>query len=154
MRVGRQPRTARALGLALVLVALLLCGLAQTAPGRDSLGSLGLASTSDGYTELSFARPADLPEQLGARPVVVPFLVHNLQKGPRRYAWVVEQGVGRDRRAVASGTTPEVPVGRSAYVGPRLAVPCSGRRVLTTVRLRGVAQTIDFWARCTNGGPR
>jgi hypothetical protein len=139
--------------VALLVGAASSLGVAQTAPGRDALNSLGLRSDSNGYSELSFARPTDLPSHIpgDGSPLAMPFLVRNVESRPRTYQWVVEQRSAGHTQRIASGTTPEVGVGRSAYISPAIGPSCAKGRILTTVRIKGLGQSIDFWTRCSNG---
>jgi hypothetical protein len=130
--------------------AALLLGLAQTAPGRDALGSLGLRSDARGYTELAFADPLRLPKELtplrSGFPVSVPFIVRNQEGHDERYRWTVS-GQGTPGHPVLLGTgVVAVRVGRRAYVNPRVPVPCQKRRV--TVALERPRLSIAFWVRC------
>jgi hypothetical protein len=145
-----QRPSSRTFGTAIALIAVLLLGLVQTGTGQDALASLGLRSDKNGFTELSFARPAELPARVprtGEEPRT-PFIVHNVEGRARGYEWVVERQDGAQRRVVGRGATGILASGGTAYVNPPLSGGCTGEHVTTVVRLVGVAQTIDFRSRC------
>jgi hypothetical protein len=140
----------RITGVALLVGAALLLGLAQTSTGKDALVSLGVRSHETGFTELSFSRPATLPDHLptGSAKLAAPFLIRNAEGHARSYAWTIEQRDGRAERVLAKGTTPVVPRGQALYVNPALSATCSAPRVQTVVRLAGLSQSVTFWSSC------
>jgi hypothetical protein len=140
----------RVLGVALLVGAVVLLGLAQTGPGGDALGSLGLRSPSEGYTELGFKASGSLPERVTAPTATpdMPFIVGNREGGDRTYRWIIQ---ARDRhgvRQVATGTTPRLASGSSLIVTPRVRLACAEGRVRVIVRLVRPAQSIAYWTRC------
>jgi hypothetical protein len=143
-------------GLALLVGAALLVGLAQTGTGADALGSLGLHSQAEGFTELGFQASGSLPDHVGGPGdgTSMPFIIGNHEGEQRSYAWIVEQRTGDGTRELAHGTTPQLGDARSTLVTPAVTVDCGapGDRVRVIVRLADPAQSIAFWTRCAKDG--
>jgi hypothetical protein len=140
--------------VALLVSAALLVGLAQTGAGADALGSLGLRSQAEGFTELGFKASGSLPRHVGGPgdDTSMPFIVGNHEGAKRSYAWIVEQRTGHGTRELAHGTTPELGDARSTMITPAVTVDCVEPRVRVIVRLVEPAQSIAFWTRCAKGG--
>jgi hypothetical protein len=140
----------RVLGVALLVGAALVLGLAQTGPGGDALGSLGLRSPSEGYTELAFEASGSLPEHVTAPTATpdMPFIVGNREGGDRTYRWIIQRRDRSGLRQVATGTTPRLASGSSLIVTPRVRFACAETRVRVIVRLAEPAQSIAYWTRC------
>jgi hypothetical protein len=140
----------RVLGVALLVGAALVLGLAQTGPGGDALGSLGLRSPSEGYTELAFKASGSLPEHVTAPTATpdMPFIVGNREGGDRTYRWIIQRRDRSGLRQVATGTTPRLASGSSLIVTPRVRFACGEGRVRVIVRLAEPAQSIAYWTRC------
>src|SRR4051812_7287779 len=130
--------TGRVLGAA--MVAALVVGaavVAQTAAGRSLLRDAGLTSPGEHYTELAFARPAQLPKELprGRSELRAPFTLHNVEGGRREYRWTLT--ALRDGQAPApldSGAV-EMAAGNRAYVRTRGRIECAGGRTRIELRL-------------------
>src|SRR3954451_24931768 len=130
--------TRRVLGAAM-LAALVVAAavVAQTAAGRSLLRDAGLTSPGEHYTELAFARPAQLPKELprGRSELRVPFTLHNVEGGRREYRWTLT--AQRDHRTPArldSGVERLAP-GERAYVRTRGRIDCGGGRTRIELRL-------------------
>jgi hypothetical protein len=137
------------LGVALVgAIALLALGLAQTSGGGSVLRDAGVTSAPERYTELAFAHPARLPDQLRARRALlrIPFTLHNVGDAPRRYAWSVTSSADGPA-GLAQGAVRAAPDER-LRLDPRVRLSCTRGRVRVAVRLADPALTIGFWARC------
>lgn len=150
MRTGswRLQWLAVALVAALALAAV---GIAQTAAGRSVLRAAGLTAKPARYTELSFVRPALLPEKFphGRFKVTAPFTIHNVGDTPRTYRWTVEEIASGRTTTVARGELTEDP-GIRRGANPRMWLHCSTgqQRVRVQVRLQDPAESIGWWARC------
>lgn len=147
-------RTALGLGAVLAL-ALLALGLAQSEPGRSLLRDAGLSAPSEPFTALAFARPDDLPQRPAAGAgVPVAFRIANEEEGRRTYAWrVVERAAGGDGggETLASGRVGVEP-GAGATVRARVPLACAGRRTRVAVVLDDPAREIGFWVACPGPG--
>jgi hypothetical protein len=157
-RVGLKPM----ITLAIVGLALLAVGLAQTTSGQDATRKLGVAAPSQGFTEMYFAQPTaiatlgEFPNPSG-RHVPVSFVLHNLSHGTRIYSWTIYVGSG-DPKVTGRVT---LAAGQQVTTQRRLALVCgsSSRRATADRRLRTTrihvrfvlakpAESLSFWELC------
>lgn len=147
--VGRPPGRRRwpyALLLVIVLAAGVLC---QTPPGRAALRSSGVLGTPAAYTELAFAAPDDLPQQLVAANVtqLPAFEIHNATGATHRYRWSVTLSSAGGAVQAATGET-SVADGHIATLAPSVKVTCRPGSLTVTIRLATGGESINFRADC------
>jgi hypothetical protein len=132
--------------LAVVLAAL---GLFQTTLGRDLLQLAGLVAQPVGYTELAFARPAELTQELPAAETLTKpeFVIHNVSGAPRDYRWSIMVTEGGNTRKATAGSTP-VASGQRVIISPSLRVNCVPGRLTIRVELDG-GEAIHQGITCT-----
>lgn len=138
--------------LLLAFLATLFIGaaaLAQTAPGRSVLKTLGLRGGPAHYTELEFTSPRSIPLNFVQGGLLhLDFDIHNVEGVSRAYAWQVVRTpeVGPSRRAargvVLAGE------GETVHVTALVRIPCRGRREQVTVRLVRPRLELSYGAGC------
>ena len=125
----------------LAVVVLVLVGVAQTAPGTSLLRSLGIDAASQPFTELYFARPADiarLTEGLGRddRRVTPVFVIHNKAHHTITYQWsIIANGISR-----TSGTSRLNP-GASTTIAKPVSTGCLTVRPSRSSAARGARRS-------------
>ena len=128
-------------------MALVAIGLAQTAGGHSALRKLGLVSKPQRYTELYFAQPGNLPVRVAHAPLQVGFVIHNAEGSARSYRWSATAEATGKTRTVGQGEAP-VATGDTVSLDPALSIPCTGSKVLVTIRLAQPAESISFRTTC------
>ena len=146
-----------------LLAVLAAAGLAQSDPGRRLLGSVGLAASSEPYTELYFASPS-APGAVGTHarrksPLYarargrrgVSFVISNHEQAGMTYEWTIRSSMGT--RALHGKVW--VPRGGSALVTGKLVLMCgrrensaAARQVQVRVSLAHPSESIDYWTHC------
>src|SRR4051794_13193145 len=144
-------RTRRVLGAA--MLAALVVGaavVAQTAAGRSLLHDAGLTSPGEHYTELAFARPAQLPKELprGESQLRAPFTLHNVEGTSREYRWTLTAAREGGAAARLDSGAERLGPGERAYVRARGRIDCGGGRTRIELRLDEPRQALGFWTRC------
>lgn len=136
---------------ALIALAALIAGLAQTSEGHAVLRKAGLYATPVSYSELAFNDPGALPSVLapGRSPVRVSFEIHNVSGGQRDYRWSIQLVRSGRRQLTASGTA-SVAASRYASVTRTVSVTCVNESIQMVIRLASPAESIDFWLSCPN----
>lgn len=135
---------------AVAAAALLLLGLAQTSPGASVLETIGLKEPPERYTELSFVRPHQLPEELRAGASFdLRFELHNHEGERRSYDWSAVELSDRSGTStpLAAGEV-ALPPGGGTIVERPVELACDADRVLIRVRLADPAESIRFAVEC------
>ena len=137
-------------GHALAITAALAAGLlfAQTGPGQSALGQLGLRSTPERFTELSFADAGSLPQEVAraGNRLKFSFVVANSEGRPRDYRWSARER-SPDSSPPVLGTVSLAP-GASREIAVRLPATCAGERSRIEVRVDALPEPIGFWVNC------
>lgn len=136
---------------AVLALAVLGLGLAQTGPGRSVLETLNLIKPREPFTELYFTQPRALAAVTqGVTPgrvAHVSFVINNSEGHSLTYSWTIAAGA----RTRAIGTV-TLRSGASADITRTLYRVCpralSTRPVDIRVTLSHPAQSISFWEAC------
>ena len=134
----------------LLLTIILAAGvLSQTPPGRSMLRVAGIVGAPASYTELAFAAPQELPQQLVATDVTTlpAFEIHNVTGRTRRYRWSVTLRSTGGAMQSATGDA-AVADGKLAIVSPVLKVGCWPGPLTATIRLVSRGESLGFTADC------
>jgi hypothetical protein len=159
---------------AVLCIALVAVGLAQTSAGRNFTRKLGLEARSEPYTELYFAHPAQIAGytdnfRLSGKRISLPFVIHNDTHSTNNYSWAVYVSGGSPKLTGVASLAP----GASVTAHPKVVLRCPApsakqattadgkngkalpaRRVYrrTNVHVRVVlghpAEEISFWGSC------
>lgn len=159
-RVGWKTLTTAAL----LCIALVAVGLAQTSAGRNVTRKLGLAAPAQRYTELYFARPdqiaryTDNPQRSGER-IALPFVIHNDTHSTNNYSWAVYVSGGSPKLTGVASLAP----GASVTAHPKVVLRCpapSAKQATTANGKKGKAlpahrvyRTTDLHVRVVLGHP-
>jgi hypothetical protein len=145
-------RTAQWRGLvALVAVATLAAGVAQTGAGHALLRRTGLFEEPTSYTSLAFQNSQPPPAQLPARraSVKVPFVIRNASDTAHTYQWSLLLVQGRHTRRVAAGSV-GVAARRQVVIARSAKIFCARGQVEIVVSLAHPAEYIDAHVTCSS----
>jgi hypothetical protein len=140
---------------AMVAVAALAAGLAQTSAGHSVLRQAGLYEEPASYTSLAFADPQSLPAYLSPVPtqVSVPFVVTNTSERPRSYHWSIALERAGRTEDLAAGEV-QVQAEDSATVTTTVGAECAEGQARMTVQIGAPAESVDFWLACGPQGAK
>ena len=134
------------------MVVLAGLGVAQTGPGRDLLGGVGIDTPDEPYTELSLLQP-DVTPTVEDGAVALAVRVHNVEGARRTYAWTATvHGPGAAPQRAAAGRL-TLDDGATETLPVRVPVACTGDRVRVDVAIGGPHRAVGVWVPCGAATP-
>jgi hypothetical protein len=134
---------------ALVVIAMVIAGLAQTSAGRAAMSKAGLTSAPPKYVALSFAQPEGMLSQLFSAESLLDtsFMITNRTGASRRFRWTMVEEQHGNTRQLGSGQV-ALSSGGHATVPEQVMTNCTGGVLHIVVRLRAPRESITYTPTC------